>query len=198
MHGQSVYPFSDQFGANTIPFGAAHTFITYIKDYTPDGVGIIWSQMQASQHLDNCRKSPTRQQTNAPKFIKRKTCCIYPLSSLKWQSDPSRWHFCNSFQSSLRLNAFEISNTLTSSKTAHSLSPLQRPLCTIGRLEKRKKKARGGQWEGEKKKRGFPSSHRPPRVFYFSKVAIFIGILSGNLCGEERFILSCKSFRFGF
>ena len=115
----------------------------------------------------DCRKSPTRQQTNAPKFIKRKTCCIYTLSSLKSQSDPSRWHFCNSFQSSLRLNAFEISNTLTSSKTAHSLSPPQRPLCIVGRLEKRKTKARGEQWEGEKKKRGFPLFPSSPARFPF-------------------------------
>ena len=42
------------------------------------------------------------------------------------------------------------------------------------------------------------SSHRPPRAFYFSIIAIFIGIHSGSLCGEERFILSCKSFKFCF
>ena len=47
MHGQNVYPFSDQYGAKTIPFGAAHTFMTYKKDYTPGGGGIMWSQMQA-------------------------------------------------------------------------------------------------------------------------------------------------------
>ena len=79
------------------------------------------------------RTSPTRQQTNAPKFIKRKIWCICTLSSLKSQSDPLRWHFCNPFQSTLRLNAFEISNTLTSSKTAHSLSPPQRPLPIVPR-----------------------------------------------------------------
>ena len=62
---------------------------------------------------------------------------------------------CNPFQSTLRLNAFEITNTLTSSKTTHSLSPPQRPLCIVGRLEKRKKKARGGQWEGEREEVSF-------------------------------------------
>ena len=47
MHGQSLYPFSDQYGAKTIPFGAVHTYMTYKKDYTPGGGGIIKSQMQA-------------------------------------------------------------------------------------------------------------------------------------------------------
>ena len=42
MHGQSLYPFSDQYGANQpYPFGTVHTFMTYGKDYTPGGDGII-------------------------------------------------------------------------------------------------------------------------------------------------------------
>ena len=40
MHGQNAYPFSDQYGAKTMPLGAAHTFMTYKKDYTPGGGGI--------------------------------------------------------------------------------------------------------------------------------------------------------------
>ena len=122
----------------------------------------------------DCSKSPTRQQTNAPKFIKRKTCCIYTLSSLKSQSDPSRWHFCNPFQSTLRLNAFEISNTLTSSKTAHSLSPPQRPLCIVGRLEKGEKKARGGQWKGEREEaRFFPLPIVPRALSMIFRLLLF-------------------------
>ena len=31
----------------------------------------------------------------------------------------------------------------------------------------------------------FPSSHRPPRAFYFYITAIFIGIPSGSLCRGE-------------
>ena len=31
----------------------------------------------------------------------------------------------------------------------------------------------------------FLSSHRPPRAFYFSIIAILIGIPSGSLCREE-------------
>ena len=52
-----------------------------------------------------------------------------------------------------------------------------------------KKKAHGARWEGERKKRGllafslFPSS---PRAFYFSIIAIFMGIPSGSLCRGER------------
>ena len=53
---------------------------------------------------------------------------------------------------------------------------------------------------GREKRRSqvFPSSHCPPRAFYFLIIAIFIRIPSGNLCGEDRFILSCKSFKFCF
>ena len=32
---QRVYPFSDQKGPKTIPFGAAHTYMVYIRDYLP-------------------------------------------------------------------------------------------------------------------------------------------------------------------
>ena len=63
----------------------------------------------------------------------------------------------------------------------------------------RKKESAWGTMGREKRRREvFPSSHRPPRAFYFSIIAIFIGIPSGSLCGEERFILSCKSFKFCF
>ena len=32
---QNLYPFSDQNGSKTIPFGAAHTYIPYIGEYPP-------------------------------------------------------------------------------------------------------------------------------------------------------------------
>ena len=32
---QSVYPFSDQSGEKTLPDGATHTYIAYIREYTP-------------------------------------------------------------------------------------------------------------------------------------------------------------------
>ena len=32
---QSVYPFSDQNGGKTLPFGAAHTYTAYIGEYPP-------------------------------------------------------------------------------------------------------------------------------------------------------------------
>ena len=34
---KNLYPFSDQNGPNTIPFGAAHTYIAYIGEYPPPG-----------------------------------------------------------------------------------------------------------------------------------------------------------------
>ena len=35
MHGQSVYPFSDQYGAKTIPLGAAHRGLLPVFSVTP-------------------------------------------------------------------------------------------------------------------------------------------------------------------
>ena len=64
-----------------------------------------------------------------------------------------------------------------------SLSPPQRPLCVVGRLGRKKKRARGSRW-------AFLSSHRPPRAFYFFDYCYFVGIPSGSLCGGERF-MSC-------
>ena len=40
------------------------------------------------------------------------------------------------------------------------LSPLQRPLCVVGRLGRKKKRARRARWEGERELPPFPSSHR--------------------------------------
>ena len=64
--------------------------------------------------------------------------------------------------------------------------------------EREKESARETMRRGKRRSEVFPSSHRPPRAFYFSVIAIFIGIPSGSLCGEDRFILSCKSFKFCF
>ena len=106
---------------------------------------------------------------------------------------------CNPFQSTLRLNAFEISNTLTSSKTAHSLSPpAEASLYRRETGEREKESTRGTMGREKRKSEVFSSSHRPPRAFYFLIIAIFIGIPRGSLCGEERFILSCTSFKFCF
>ena len=169
MHGQSVYPFSDQFGANTIPFGAAHTFITYIKDYTPDGVGIIWSQMQASQHLDNCRKSPTRQQTNAPKFIKRKTCCMHIYTFLAKMTKRSLKMTLLQFISIKfafeRIRNIEHSYILKNS--SFSIAPAEASLYHREAGEMKKESARGTMGRGKEKARFslFPSS--PARFLFF-------------------------------
>ena len=37
QNGQNVYPFSDQNGAKTLPDGAAHTYMAYIREYPPPG-----------------------------------------------------------------------------------------------------------------------------------------------------------------
>ena len=64
--------------------------------------------------------------------------------------------------------------------------------------ERKKESARGTMGRGMRRSQVFPSSHRPPRAFYFLIIAIFNRIPSGSLCGKDRFILSCKSFKFCF
>ena len=41
QNGKSVYPFSDQNIAKTPPFGAAHTYIAYIRKYPPPVVKLL-------------------------------------------------------------------------------------------------------------------------------------------------------------
>ena len=55
-----------------------------------------------------------------------------------------------------------------------------------GSWEKEVENARGTMERGKRKERlpPFPSSHRRPRAFYFSIIAV-IGIPSGSLCGGE-------------
>ena len=52
----SLYPFSDQNGENTIPFGAVHTYMAYIREYSPrrggGGLGIGLSSVSSRGCLD--------------------------------------------------------------------------------------------------------------------------------------------------
>ena len=72
----------------------------------------------------------------------------------------------NPFQSTLRLNAFEISNTLTSSKTAHSLSPpAEASLYRRETGEREKESARGTMGRGIRKSEIFPLPIVPRFLF---------------------------------
>ena len=53
--------------------------------------------------------------------------------------------------------------------TVISLSPPQRPLCVVGRCVVGRLFVLWGGWGERKRERAghFPSSHRPPRGFYF-------------------------------
>ena len=73
-------------------------------------------------------------------------------------------------------------------KVSKALSLPERPLCVMGRLGRKKKRARGERWEGEREKRGcrlFLLPIVPRALSIFSIIAIFIGIPSGSLCGGE-------------
>ena len=82
--------------------------------------------------------------------------------------------------------------------SSFSLASAEASLYRREAVEREKEETRGTMGMEKRRSEVFPSSQRPPRAFYFSIIAIFIGIHSGSLCGEERFILSCKSFKFCF
>ena len=66
QNGQSVYPFSDQNGAKTLPGGAAHTYIAYIREYPPPRVFSVAQRFCSKEIVSNrhCRHF----------------CCYYALS----------------------------------------------------------------------------------------------------------------------
>ena len=80
--------------------------------------------------------------------------------------------------------AFDCSPPLSS-----LLSPPRRPFCVVGRLGRKKKKARGAQWEREREKRGlflpFPSSLVPCALFIFL-LLLFWGGYPVGASAEER------------
>ena len=64
--------------------------------------------------------------------------------------------------------------------------PLSSAQASLRRREagRKKKKARGARWEGEKRSL-FPLPIVPLALAIFSIIALFIGIASGSLCGGE-------------
>ena len=82
--------------------------------------------------------------------------------------------------------------------SSFSLASAEASLYRREAVERETEDTRGTMGREKRRSEVFSPSHRPPRAFYFSIIAIFIGIPSGSLCGEERFILSCKSFKFCF
>ena len=83
-----------------------------------------------------------------------------------------------------------------------NLSPPQRTLCVVGGLGRKKYRARGARWEGEREKRSLSFnvlfSHRPPRAFHFSITAFFsLGYPAGASAeeiGDLLTLLFCDVF----
>ena len=81
----------------------------------------------------------------------------------------------------------------------------QRPFCIVGRLEKGKKKARGGQWEGEREKaRFFPLPIVPRALSIFRLLLFLLGYPAGasaekrgsfSLAQALNFVFKAQSFR---
>ena len=73
--------------------------------------------------------------------------------------------------------------------SVQTLSPPQRPVCESWGERKRECAGHDGKGKARRAReaRFFPSSHRPPRAFYFFRLLLLsIGIPSGNLCRGER------------
>ena len=66
-------------------------------------------------------------------------------------------------------------------------SPPQRPLCVVGRLGRKKKRARGGRWEEGREKRGrrFPLPIVSARFLFFRLLIFWWGYPAGA-SAEER------------
>ena len=64
--------------------------------------------------------------------------------------------------------------------------PPQRPFCVVGRLGRKKKKARRARWEGEREKRGlFPLPSSLARFLFFS-LLLFLGGYPEGASAEKR------------
>ena len=147
----------------------------------------------------DCRRSPSRQQTNAAKFIKRKTCCIYTLSSLKSQSDPSH------DTSAIHFNQFCVLKhskyrTLLHPQKQLILARFRRGLfVSYWRLEKGKKKARGGQWEGKREEARFFPLPIVPRALSIFRLLLFLLGYQAVASAEKRGSFSlAKALNFVF
>ena len=91
------------------------------------------------------------------------------------------------------------SNTLTSSKTAHSLLSPQKPLSIVGRLEKGKKKERGGQWEEEREEaRFFPLPIVPRALSIFRLLLFLLGYPAGASAEKRGSFSLAKALNFVF
>ena len=70
---------------------------------------------------------------------------------------------------------------------------LLRGLCVVGKLGREKKKARGGQWEGEKSEEAaaFPSSHHPPHARCFHRLLLFLLKYPSGASAQKRGTAAC-------
>ena len=106
----------------------------------------------------------------------------------------SSWDFLRPSNAPVTFTALEVLPYIQTCKQRQTfqvslfcLSPPKRLFVLWGGWGERKGSAQGTMGGGRREKRlpSFPSSHRSPRTFYFSIIAIFIGIPSGILCGGE-------------
>ena len=86
------YPISDQNGRKTIPFGAAHTYIAYIRDYPPGrktrcrlGVSLLTqARLSRARKTSVVQASDLRSQltlSRAQSFLSRAVTRVWPVNT---------------------------------------------------------------------------------------------------------------------
>ena len=148
----------------------------------------------------DCRKSPTRQQTNAPKFIKRKTCCIYTLSLLaKITKRSLKMTLLQSISINFALECIRnIEHSYILKNSSFSLASAEASLYRREAGE-RKKNARGGQWEGEREEARFFPLPIVPRALSIFPLLLFLLGYPAEASAEERGSFSlAKALNFVF
>ena len=80
-NGQILFPFSDQHGAKTLPFGAAYTFMAYIRKNSPPG----YKQIVANMHPGVASRKRLPESKNEKVIIKNVSLptYIYPRQCSK-------------------------------------------------------------------------------------------------------------------
>ena len=84
----SVYPFSDQNGGKTLPDGAAHSFMAYIREYPPP------ARAETQEIFWECML-PNPPRTLRFRRLFRKSVSVYPRSASEvaiiWFSQEPLW-----------------------------------------------------------------------------------------------------------
>ena len=75
-NGQSLYPLSDQNGTETLPFGAAHTYTAYIREYPAlPGQKVSANENFKSIEWNKITHPPSKAKASSDKIKPARKCC---------------------------------------------------------------------------------------------------------------------------